>query len=181
MLVSLSTVALLLWVVYGARMSDRSTRGSSETLTLGASAIDLSSLIWVAKSNGYFSQQNLDIQIRLYESGHLAIRDLLAGKLDLATATEFAAVQHGFQRHDFRIVSVLDQAQDQELVARKDRGIKRLSDLRNKRIGVPPDTSAEHYLHLLLTLEKMRPHDVRIVNVPPSAQVEAMERERSMR
>ena len=56
----------------------------------------------------------------------------------------------------FRIVSILSQAQDQQLVARRDRGITQLSDLRNKRVGVAQNTSAEYYLHLLLILEKIQ-------------------------
>jgi NitT/TauT family transport system substrate-binding protein len=145
-----------------------------ESLTLGTSAIVLSSLIWVAKARGYFAEQHLDIDFRLYESGHLAIRDLLAGKLDLATATEFAAVSHGLERADFRIISILDQAQDQQLVARRDRGITKLSDLRNKRVGVAQNTSSEYYLHLLLILEKIRYEDIQVVNLLPSEQVEAI-------
>ena len=145
-----------------------------ESLTLGTSAIALSSLIWVAKAKGYFAEQHLDIDFRLYESGHLAIRDLLAGKLDLATASEFAAVRHGLERADFRIISILSQAQDQQLVARRDRGITKLSDLRNKRVGVAQNTSAEYYLHLLLILEKIQSEDIQVVNLLPSEQVTAV-------
>jgi ABC-type nitrate/sulfonate/bicarbonate transport system substrate-binding protein len=148
--------------------------GPVETLTLGTSAIALSSLIWVAKAKGYFVEQHLDIDFRLYESGHLAIRDLLAGKLDLATATEFGAVRHGLERADFRIISILSQAQDQQLVARRDRGITQLSDLRNKRVGVAQNTSSEYYLHLLLILEKIQSEDIQVVNLLPSEQVKAV-------
>ena len=148
--------------------SETSSTGSVERLTVGTLASDLSSLIWVAKGRGYFSEKGLDIDFKLYESGHLAIRDLLADKLDLATATEFAAVRHGLQRPDFRIISILDEAQDQQLVARRDHGITQLSDLRNKRIGVAQNTSSDYYLQLFLLLEKMRPEDVQIVNLLPS-------------
>ena len=148
--------------------------GPVESLTLGTSAIALSSLIWVAKAKGYFAEQHLDIDFRLYESGHLAIGDLLAGKLDLATATEFGAVRHGLERADFRIISILSQAQDQQLVARRDRGITQLSDLKNKRVGVVKNTSADYYLHLLLILEKLQSEDIRVVNLMPSEQVTAI-------
>ena len=176
LLASLSAAGLCWWAAYGTTSSQGSTGRSSGTLTLGTSAIDLSALIWIAKANGYFSEQGLNIEIRLYESGHLAIRDLLAGKLDLATASEFAAVQHAFGHPDLRIVSILDQARDQELVARKDRGIQQLSDLRGKRIGVARGTSAEQYLDLLLILQRMHPRDVHMVDLLPSQQVQALTR-----
>jgi len=156
-----------------SRSKDPSSR-SAERLTVGTVGADLSSLIWVAKGRGYFTEQGVDVDVKLYESGHLALQDLFAGKLDLATASEFAAVRYGLERTDIRIISVLDVAQDQELVARKDRGITRPSELRGKRIGVACNSSAEYYLDLLLLLEKMRHEDVRIVDLLPSQQIKAL-------
>jgi ABC-type nitrate/sulfonate/bicarbonate transport system substrate-binding protein len=174
LLASLSLIGLVMLTACDSPKSKVSPDGPVETLTLGTSAIVLSSLIWVAKAKGYFVEKHLDIDFRLYESGHLAIGDLLAGKLDLATATEFGAVRHGLERADFRIISILTQTQDQQLVARKDRGITRLSDLRNKRVGVAQNTSSEYYLHLLLILEKIRYEDIQVVNLLPSEQVKAV-------
>jgi ABC-type nitrate/sulfonate/bicarbonate transport system substrate-binding protein len=165
---------LVLLTACDSPKSKVSSDGPVETLTLGTSAIVLSSLIWVAKAKGYFVEQHLDIDFRLYESGHLAIRDLLAGKLDLATATEFSAVRNGLERADFRIISILTQTQDQQLVARKDRGITKLSDLRNKRVGLVQNTSSEYYLHLLLILEKMKSEDIQVVDLLPLEQVTAL-------
>jgi ABC-type nitrate/sulfonate/bicarbonate transport system substrate-binding protein len=145
-----------------------------ERLTLGTLSIDQSSLIWVAKGQGYFSDQGLDIEIIVYDTGNLAIQDLFAGKLDLATASEFGVLRCGLQFPDIRIVSILDEAQDQVLVARRDRGITQLSDLLNKRIGVALNTCSEYYLALLLLLEKIRPEDVTIVDLLPSKQIKAI-------
>jgi ABC-type nitrate/sulfonate/bicarbonate transport system substrate-binding protein len=174
LLVSVSALGLVIWTACESTTSKQLPAPSVENLTLGTSAHDLSSLIWIAKARGYFSEQGLNIDFKLYESGHLALKDLLAGKLDFATATEFAAVRHGIAHPDFRIISILDEAQDQQLVARRDHGITQISDLRNKRVGVTRDTSAEYYLHLLLILEKIRIEDVRIVHLLPSEQAQAI-------
>jgi NitT/TauT family transport system substrate-binding protein len=174
LLALLAVVGLIVLTGCDSPKSKMPPGSTAESLTLGTSAIALSSLIWVAKAKGYFAEQHLDIDFRLYESGHLAIRDLFAGKLDLATATEFAGVRHGLERADFRIISILDQAQDQYLVARRDRGITKLSDLRNKRIGVARNTSSDYYLHLLLILEKIRSEDIQVVNLLPLEQVKAV-------
>jgi ABC-type nitrate/sulfonate/bicarbonate transport system substrate-binding protein len=147
---------------------------SAERLAVGTLAIDQSSLIWVAKGQGYFSDQGLDIDISLYETGNLAMQALFAGKLDLVTASEFGALRIGLQCPDIRVVSILDEAQDQVLVARRDRGVTRLSDLPNKRIGVALNTCSEYYLALLLVLEKIRPEDVTIVDLLPSKQIKAI-------
>jgi NitT/TauT family transport system substrate-binding protein len=128
----------------------------------------------VAKERGYFAQEGLDVEFKLFESGHLAVKDLLAGRVDLATASEFAAVSTFMRRPDLRIVSIIDRAQDQELIARKDRGIEQLSDLRGRRIGLAKGSSAEYYLHLLLVLQDIALNEVQMVNVLPTEQLYAV-------
>lgn len=145
-----------------------------ERLTLGTSEIVLSSLIWVAQERGHFAEQGLDIRFKLYESGHLAVKDLLAGRVNLATATEFVAVRAFMKRPNLRIISILDRAEDQDLIARKDHGIAELSDLRGKRIGLAKGSSSEYYLHLLLILQDIPLKDVQLVDLLPSEQLKAM-------
>lgn len=174
LLASLSLLGLLIGTACESTTPKQATGGPVERLTLGTSAVDLSALIWIAKAKGFFTEQRLDMDYKLYESGHLALKDLLAGKLDLATATEFAAVRLGLDRPDFRIISILDQARDQQLVARRDRGISTPADLKNKRVGVARNTSSEYYLQLLVVLEKMQSEDVHTVDLLPSGQVTAI-------
>lgn len=164
-------------VICAACNSSTSTFGSGrplENLTLGTSKIDLSSLIWIAKERGYFADQCLDITFKLYESGHLAVKDLLAGDLDLATATEFATVRGFMKRPDLRIVSILDRSEDQRLIARKDRGVTEVSDLRGKRIGLAEGSSSEYYLHIMAILNDVPLSELEIVNLLPSEQVKAI-------
>ena len=174
LLAVLSAVGLVIWTACDSSTSKVSPGASVETLTLGTSRIDLSSLIWVAKERGYFAEQGLEINFKLYESGHLAAKDLLAGRLDLATASEFAAVRAFMQSTDVRVISVLDRSEDQLLVARKDRGIGQVSDLRGKRIGLPKGSSAEYYFQVMLILADMPVRDVHVVDLLPSEQVKAI-------
>ncbi len=176
LLASISALGLVIGAGCDSSKPRKPSGSSAERLSVGTVAVDLSSLIWVAKGRGYFTEQGLDIDIKLYDTGTLALRDVLAGKLDLATATEWAAVRHCLERPDVRIISILVEAQDQELVARRDRGITQRSDLRNKRVGVALNTSSEYYLNLMLLLEKMQSEDVRMVDLLASEQVKAITR-----
>ncbi len=78
------------------------------------------------------------------------------------------------ERPDLRIVSILDRAEDQQLVARRDRGIARAADLRGKRIGLVYKSSSEYYLHVMLMLEEIPSDDVQIVDLTPSEQLKAI-------
>ncbi|MEJ2719281.1 MAG: NrtA/SsuA/CpmA family ABC transporter substrate-binding protein [Deltaproteobacteria bacterium] len=175
-IVVVSLTALLICASCDHSHSKSPTARSVEHLRAGTSEIALSSLIWIAKERGYFAEQGLDIDFKLYESGHLAVQDLLAGHLDLATATEFAAVHSFMDRPDLRIISVLDRAESQQLVARKDRGITQTADLRGKRIGLTKGSSAEYYLHLLLILHDVRLQEVHTIDLLPSEQVKSLGR-----
>ena len=165
-----------LWICASCdhRSSKAQTAQNLEKLNLGTSDTILSSLIWIAKERGYFSEQGLDINLKLYESGHLSVKDLLAGHLDLATATEFATMRAFMERPDLRIIATLDRAYDQQLVARKDSGIAKIADLRGKRIGVTKGSSSEYYLHLLLILHAVPWQEVHELNLLPSKQVKAL-------
>jgi NitT/TauT family transport system substrate-binding protein len=174
LLICLLGIGFLVWVAPYFLRSNPITGRPIERLTLGTSAIDLSALIWIAQARRYFLEQGLDINMKLYESGHLAIRDLLEGSVDLATATEFATARRCLERPNLRIVSILDAAKDQQLVARRDHGITRASELRNKRIGIARGTSSDYYLHIFLVLQKIRAHDVEVVDLMPSEQVKAI-------
>ncbi|MEW6111374.1 MAG: ABC transporter substrate-binding protein [Thermodesulfobacteriota bacterium] len=174
LLICLLGLGLLIWVAPHFLRSDTIKGKPVESLTVGTSAIDLSALIWIAQARHYFSEQGLDINMKLYESGHLAIRDLFEGGLDLATATEFATARRCLDRRDLRIISILDAAKDQQLVARRDHGITGASDLRNKRIGIAGGTSSDYYLHVFLVLQKIRADDVHVVDLMPSEQVKAI-------
>ena len=111
-----------------------------EKITLGTLASELSSLIWVAKNKGYFAEQGLDVDIKLYESGLAAFNDMMAGNVEFATADEFVAVRHILEGSDFRIIASIDEAGDVKVVSRKDHGITKITDLKGKRIGLVQGT-----------------------------------------
>jgi ABC-type nitrate/sulfonate/bicarbonate transport system substrate-binding protein len=152
----------------------RKSAVSMERLTLGTLASELSSLIWVAKAKGYFSEQGLEVDIKLYESGLAAFNDMMAGKVEFATADEFVAVRNILKGSDFRIIASIDESGDMKVVSRKDHGIANVTDLKGKRIGLVEGTIAEVYLNLLLLLQEMSPQDVRTVNLSPSEQLQSI-------
>ena len=122
---------------------------SVESLTVGVMISDQSSLIWLAQDRGYFSAQGLDIKLKSCESGVVAVKDLLAGNVDLATAAETVFVHNMVERPDLRIIASMDRVEDEiELVARRDSGMTRISDLRDQRIGLLHE-KLEHELFLI--------------------------------
>jgi ABC-type nitrate/sulfonate/bicarbonate transport system substrate-binding protein len=175
LLAVLFVVGLVVLTACDSPKSKKISGESVESLTVGTHVSDLSSLIWLAKDRGYFSEQGLDIKLKAYDSGVAAIEDLLAGNTDLATASEFVVVRNILERPDLRILSSIDQTGDMvKLVARKDHGITQISDIRNKRIGLLRNSMAEYYLDVLMTMSDIPSQDIQIVDLTPSEQVIAI-------
>lgn len=174
LLISLSALALLISAACDSSKSK--SVGSPENLTIGTYLGDLSALFWIAKDRGYFSEQGVNVQLQTHESGLESYMDLLAGKVDLATITEFVFARNVYKRPDVRVLAVVGQTNNLKLVARKDHGITQMSDIRKKRIGLVRDSVAEYYLHLLLMFHQIALPDCEIVDLPPSEQVKALKR-----
>jgi NitT/TauT family transport system substrate-binding protein len=149
--------------------------GPPVQIVLGTIPHELSSLIWVAEDRGYFAQNGLVVTIKEYDSGVSAIKDLIADKVEIATAGEFVFVRNSYQSQDLRIVGVIDTYDMNRVVARKDHGIEQLSDLKGKRVGVMRGSQGEFLLARLLTLNSIPSQDVVVVDLSPSQQITSLE------
>ena len=150
---------------------------SVENLTLGtAHPEDFSALIWIAEDQGYFSANGLKVNIKTYDAGVKAAKDLVAGKLDLATATDFVAARSILNGDDLRIIcNICDVGGESiKIAARKDHGITKPSDIRGKRIGVALGSIAEFAIDLLLVIQDIPIQEIEKVDLSPSEQVKAI-------
>jgi ABC-type nitrate/sulfonate/bicarbonate transport system substrate-binding protein len=148
---------------------------SPETITISTYKGDHSTLLWIAKDRGYFTEHGVNVKLETQESGPASLRALLAGKGDLDAFADFVFVSHMLEHPEIRILTVIAQLDNViRLVARKDHGITGPSDLRDKRIGLVRNTSADYYFHMLLMLQNIPYQDVKVVDVSPSQQVKAI-------
>ncbi|MGD0231479.1 MAG: NrtA/SsuA/CpmA family ABC transporter substrate-binding protein [Syntrophorhabdales bacterium] len=140
-----------------------------EKITLGIAANDNAALVHIASGLDLFSKNGLDVSLKEYESGSLAVRDLAEGKLDFATAADFSFAVEGFVRDDLRALTTISVSSDNALlIARRDRGIESPHDLEGKTIGVVQGTSSEFFLATFLAFHGILNSEVRIVDIRPS-------------
>jgi len=145
-----------------------------EKVTIAAYLGEFSSLVFVAENQGYFTDNDLDVTIKEYETGLGPVQAVLAGDADFATAAEFVLVSNSFNREDLKVLSTIDLANAIELVARKDRGIENPTDLKGKKIAIPQKTQAEFFLGSFLIFNSLSIDDIEVINMKPSELVEAM-------
>lgn len=122
----------------------------------------------IAQENGYFTGNGLEGIIQEYESGPPAVKDLVAGKVDVAFASDNAGVQTIFTHPELRIIAQFVRNRVFSVIVRKDQGITMPSDLRGKKIGVTKKSAGEFLLSQFLTFHNLNQQDIIIVDLPPS-------------
>lgn len=149
-------------------------QGPSDTLFFGNTPISYSMLLYVAQDRGFFNEDGLNVRFKDYESGLSALEALMKGEVEMAVAADFAFVNKSFERDDLRIVASIGTAGSEEIIARRDRNIEHIQDLKNKRIGVSLNTSAEFTLMRFLLFNQVNLEQVTLVNLGPIRLVEAI-------
>jgi ABC-type nitrate/sulfonate/bicarbonate transport system substrate-binding protein len=143
---------------------------------VGATATGL--LVWLADELGYLAEAGDDIALKRYSSGTITASDLKAGKLDLATSSEFAFVTDAFERSDLRILCAISASRTTDLIARRDRSLNGYADLVGKRVGITKGGIGEYFLGRTLLLNGIASNTVDVVPLAPPDIVIALEQGR---
>ncbi len=146
---------------------------SLETVRIGAATQPVAGLVYIADEKGFFKQRGVNAIVKTYETGSLALDALLAGAVDIATATEFVLARQSLDHNSLRTFGQIANTKNMELIVRKDRGIEKVSDLKGKRIGLPRGSISEFSLGVYLKHNNIPLSSVEIVDLAPSAIEEA--------
>lgn len=177
----LTALAIIVIVILGGlllmRQSQNSTdstqnmrlnySGPAEKITI-ANIREYSIFNIIAQDESYFADNGLHAEVKNYESGASTIKDLLAGKVDIALASDNAGVQTIFTHPEVRIIAQFVRNRVFSVVVRKDHRITQRSDLQGKKIGVTKKTAGEFLLGQFLTLHNLTQQDVIIIDLTPS-------------
>lgn len=132
-----------------------------ETLVLADIRQPVQGLVYVADRLGYFREENLQVSYKPFVTGRAAMTALHAGEVDVAHAFEMPVVTDAVAGKPLRIIGTLARTnQNNAVVARRDRGIATAADLRGKRIGLPPGSSTDYMVALMLKENAIAPQEV---------------------
>ena len=126
--------------------------GTVENVRIGFTFESLEASTVIAEDQGYFIEEGLNVTIKEYPTGKIALhKGLFGGEIDIAPVAEVPIVFNLFKRQDFSILATIGSADDQmKIVARRDRGIQKPEDLRGKSIATQKGSAAHIFLHLFL-------------------------------
>lgn len=165
----LSLVALGAAAFYSSGAWDRwQAPPTRDALTFGLARESLAALAMVARDRGYFVEAGLDVTIKEYKSGQLALAGFLAGETAVATTADIPIAFESLLRQDFGIIATIGSSDNEpRLVARKDRGINEPADLRGKRIATQRASAVHFFLHMFLLQNGLTVDDVELSFMKP--------------
>ncbi|MBI4788769.1 MAG: NrtA/SsuA/CpmA family ABC transporter substrate-binding protein [Chloroflexi bacterium] len=145
-----------------------------EAITIGTTPTMSASLIFIAEEQGWFTQNGLRVTVKTFETTLPAIAEMKKGGVDVATTTEYTIVTEVLKKESIVLIAGIDRQQTTYLVARKDRGIEKVSDLKGKKVGVVRGTIQEFYLGRFLDLGGIRLQDLVLIDLKLPEQVDAL-------
>lgn len=163
---------IILLVGSGAWFWDFQKTGPEEmdSVIVAYSPFESTALFWIAEDRHFFEENGIVITLREYDSGAASLDGMMNGEADITVGvSEFPLVRKAFQNANISAIGNIDKGEFIYLVARQDRGITNVSDLKGKRVGTTIGTVAEFHLGRLLMLHGMTMQDITLVDVKTPA------------
>lgn len=171
----------LTWVVVGVAIAiagsllsgigceKEASKSPPAKLTFAVDVVTMAdSPIYVAEAKGFWKDENLDVEIKPFVSGRLALDALVGKSVTAATVVDISTVFAAYQGHDPRIVATFVTSEKHvNMLARKDRNISKPEDLKGKKIAVSPGTSADFVMNLFLERAGISRSDVSVIALNP--------------
>lgn len=116
-----------------------------------------SSLMMIAQQQGFFAAEGLDVELHRYPSGTRALSEgLLSGAVDYVSAADFSFVSHVFAQPELTAISCISlNTNSFRILARRDRGVAKLSDLQGKTIALQANSATQYFLHGVQEVERI--------------------------
>lgn len=154
---------LLLLPLSLSMLNSCSVPEKTETVVLGATASLLNSLLWIAQEKGYFKEQGLDVQFKIYPTGKRSLKGMLAGEAEVSTTADVPFMANLYAHPELRLIATIGSSDDElKIVTRTDRGIASPADLKGKIIATQKASAVHFFLHLFLLQHYISEQDVSI-------------------
>ncbi|MBI5440699.1 MAG: NrtA/SsuA/CpmA family ABC transporter substrate-binding protein [Deltaproteobacteria bacterium] len=172
----------LLWIVTVLtllsacdRNPGRPPAGELKKVNVDVTPWPASASLYIAHDMGYYREEGLDATLQTHTSGHLGLAAVVSGQADFAVSGETPIARAAINGKPFVVVATVCEIDRAILIiGRKDRGVAAPGDLRGKRVGVVPGTTAEFFLDMYLAVSHVDRKGLRVVELAPDKIVDAL-------
>jgi len=151
---------------FACTRTDRGSAGPAEKVTIAYSATTDAVLAAVAQTRGYYREEGLEALPHKHPYGKPALMEVLEGKADFATVAETPVMLAIMKGEKISIIATIQtSSKNNAIIARKDRGILTLKDLKDRKIAVTSGTTSDFFLDVMLATHGISRKDEKIINV----------------
>lgn len=158
--------ALAVALALAAPATAQQAEKPSLTLGVGGKPLLYYLPLTIAERKGFFKDEGLDVTINDFGGGAKSLQALVGGSIDVVTGAYEHTIRMQAKGQDIVSVIELGRFPGIVLVARKDRPVKSVKELKGAKIGVTaPGSSTNFFVDFLLSKEGLKPEDVSFIGV----------------
>lgn len=139
---------------------------NSQEITIGEGIAVGWGQFFVADAHKLWEKQGLQPKVTTFASGRLVLDALVGGGVLIGTAAETPVAFANLNGLPVRVIGTINRHEPFDVVAKTE--IKKLSDLKGKRVGYSQGTNAHYYLHKALAAGGLSLADITAVSLTPS-------------
>lgn len=147
---------------------------SDVTLRFGTTGWDLQQALLEAAG---YDDTEYKVEYTTFQGGNLCLEAMAAGQLDLTGSSEIPPIFASLAENkgNFKIIAInSDNTQNQELIIPKGSDIKKVADLKGKRVGYVKSTTAQYFLYKMLEEAGLSWDDIERVEISTADGVTAL-------
>jgi len=159
----ISSALLCLGLLGGTLSAPASAADKLEILSTPSVGLDA---IWMAEARGFFKEENLDVQVRLFPSGTTAFQTFNAGAGDIIFSGDLPALQYWQKGGPYRVIAPAQRDFGSYIAVVKN-DIKTPQDLVGKTIATRVGSTGSWFISEYLTKNGIDEKSVSVRNLDP--------------
>lgn len=163
-IVSVMLLIIMIFTISSCSTEKKTSSAKLQTLNIGILQDTDSIPVLIAKEQGYFKDENLNVNIEQFKSAQERDSALQSGKIDGAISDIMAAAFANDGGFNVKITSLTNGTYD--LLVNKDESINNLQDLKGKSIAISKNTLIEYVTDMILKKAGLTDKDVNKVSIP---------------
>jgi NitT/TauT family transport system substrate-binding protein len=146
-----------------------------EKVTIAYPTASNAILMYIAFAKDYFREEGLEATPQPHAFGKPALQSVLEGKADIATVGDTPIVFAVISGKKITTLAVIQTANKNEaIVARRDQGIAKPSDLKGEKIGLTLGTTGDFFADSFLLAQGIDRKHVKIIDLKPDEMATAL-------